>query len=124
MSSSNLVRIAFIEESTYGVTPAAGNFETARFTSETLSGSPDTVESKQLRSDRMSSGQIVTGLQVQGAMNFELAKESQLELFMASAMYSSWTTKTLVTVDLCFGTAQNRTDSAVKIRSHSLAVGL
>ena len=105
MSSSNLVRIAFIEESTYGVTPAAGNFETARFTSETLSGSPDTVESKQLRSDRMSSGQIVTGLQVQGAMNFELAKESQLELFMASAMYSSWTTKTLVTVDLSYNSA-------------------
>jgi hypothetical protein len=31
---------------------------------------------------------------------------------------------TLVTVDLCYGTTQNRTNSAVKIRSHSLAVGL
>lgn len=31
---------------------------------------------------------------------------------------------TLVTVDLCYGTIQNRTDSAVKIRSHSVAVGL
>ena len=31
---------------------------------------------------------------------------------------------TLVTIDLCYGTTQNRTDSAVKIRSHSLAVGL
>lgn len=30
----------------------------------------------------------------------------------------------LVTVDLCYGVVQNRTDSAVKIRSHSLAVGL
>ncbi len=30
----------------------------------------------------------------------------------------------LVTVDLCFGVVQNRVDSAVKIRSHSLAVGL
>lgn len=31
---------------------------------------------------------------------------------------------TLVTIDLCYGTMQNRTDSAVKIRSHSVAVGL
>lgn len=31
---------------------------------------------------------------------------------------------TLVTVDLCYGTVQNRTDSAVKIRSHSTANGL
>lgn len=31
---------------------------------------------------------------------------------------------TLVTVDLCYGTSQNRTDSAVKIRSHSIAAGL
>ena len=31
---------------------------------------------------------------------------------------------TLVSVDLCYGVSQNRTDSAVKIRSHSLAVGL
>jgi hypothetical protein len=31
---------------------------------------------------------------------------------------------TLVTVDLCYGTTQNRTNSAVKIRSHSVAVGL
>lgn len=31
---------------------------------------------------------------------------------------------TLVTVDLCYGTTQNRTNSAVKIRSHSVAAGL
>jgi len=31
---------------------------------------------------------------------------------------------TLVTVDLCYGTTVNRTDATVKIRSHSIAVGL
>ncbi len=31
---------------------------------------------------------------------------------------------TLISVDLCYGVVQNRTDSAVKIRSHSLANGL
>lgn len=102
MSSSNAVRIAFIEEATYGVTPGAGSFETARFTSEGLSGTPGTVESKQIRVDRQSSGQIVTGLTVGGKFDFELAKESQLEALLASAMYNDWTTKALVTVDLSF----------------------
>ena len=104
-SSSNLVRVAFIEESVYGETPVAGNFETARFTSEALSGSPQTVESKQIRIDRMSSGQVVTGLQVQGNMAYELAKETQLEKFMESAMYNAFTTLALVTVDLSYNSA-------------------
>ncbi len=100
MSSSNLVRIAFIEESTYGVTPGSGNFSTARFISEALSGTPETVESAQIRTDRLSSGQIVTGLTVGGTMNFELAKEAQLEAFMSSAMYNTWNAVSSVNVDL------------------------
>ena len=103
MSSSNRVRLAFIQESTYGVTPGAGNFKTARFTSEALSGTPDTVESKQIRTDRMSSGQVVTGLKVGGQMNIELAKEDAIDLFLLSAMHSSaWNTLALVSVDMTF----------------------
>lgn len=100
MSSSNLVRVVAIPESSYGVTPGSGNFKTVRFTSEALSGTPDTVESQQIRTDRMSSGQIVTGLTVGGDMGFELAKETALENFLESAMYNVWDTMTLVTVDL------------------------
>lgn len=108
MSSSNLVRIAYIEESTYGVTPGAGNFNTARFINEALSGTPDTVESAQIRTDRLSSGQIVTGLQVGGQVSFELAKETAIEDFMASAMYSNWVTSSPVSVNLSYnsGTKQ------------------
>ena len=86
MSSSNQVRIAFIPETVIGETPAAGNFSTARFISESLSGSPETTESQQIRTDRLSSGQIVTGLTVGGDISFELAKEAALEAFMESAM--------------------------------------
>ncbi len=100
MSSSNLVRLAFIKESTYGVTPGSGNFSTARFTSEALSGTPNTVESQQIRTDRMSSGQVVVGLEVGGDLNFELAKEDALDSFLESAMYSTWSTASTVTVDL------------------------
>lgn len=105
MSSSNLVRIAFIPETVYGVTPGVGSFKTARFVSEGLSGTPDTVESQQIRTDRMSSGQIVTGLQVGGDMGFELARELAIDDFFQSAMYSTWGTLALVSVTLTISLA-------------------
>lgn len=68
----------------------AGEFKTARFTSEKYSGTPETTESAQIRTDRMSSGQVVTGLAVNGGHNFELAKETALEDFLESAMSNAW----------------------------------
>lgn len=68
----------------------AGSFKTARFTSEQYSGTPETTESAQIRTDRMSSGQVVTGLAVEGGHNFELAKEEAIEDFMESAMFNIW----------------------------------
>lgn len=100
MSSSNSVRLSVIEETVLGVTPVAGNFETVRFISESISGSPQTTESQQIRSDRLASGQIVTGLEVQGDVGFELAKDPTLDKFFASAMLSAWSVATPVTVDL------------------------
>jgi hypothetical protein len=100
MSSSNLVKVNFIEETILGETPAAGNFKTARFVSESLSGTPETTESAQIRTDRLSSGQVVTGLTVGGELSFEAAKEAELELFMASAMLNNWAVSAAVTVDL------------------------
>lgn len=70
----------------------SGNFLTARFTAEKYSGTPETTESVQIRTDRMSSGQVVTGLTVNGGHNFELAKESALEDFLESAMFNAWDT--------------------------------
>lgn len=74
----------------------AGEFKTVRFISEELSGSPETTESQQIRTDRMSSGQVVTGLTVGGNHSFELAKEEALEDFMESAMYNAWVVSTIV----------------------------
>lgn len=100
MSSSNQVRVAVIEEATYGVTPGAGDFDTARFTSESLSGTPETTESQQIRVDRASSGQVVTGLTVGGDLNAELAKEDIVDKFIESAMYSTFATTGATAVDL------------------------
>lgn len=73
----------------------SGNFKTARFTSEQYSGTPETTESAQIRTDRMASGQIVTGLAVDGGHNFELAKETAIEDFMESAMFNTWQTSSV-----------------------------
>lgn len=100
MSSSNRVRIAAIAEATYGVTPVAGDFKTVRFTSEGLSGTPGTTESQQLRSDRLSSGQVVTDLEVGGEINHEMAKEDVIEDFMESAMFNAWNVLAPITRDL------------------------
>lgn len=75
----------------------SGEFKTARFISENFSGSPETTESQQIRTDRMSSGQVVTGLTVGGGPSFELAKEEAIEDFMESAMFNAWGTMALVT---------------------------
>lgn len=83
---------------TVAATPLLGglyDWNTARFISEKYSGTPDTTESAQIRTDRMSSGQVVTGLKVDGGHNFELAKELAIEDFMESAMLNAWDTTSI-----------------------------
>lgn len=123
MSSSNQVRITAIKETTYGVTPGVGNFETARFTAETLSGTPETTESAQIRTDRLSSGQVVTGLTVSGDINSELAKEDMIDQFFESAMHNSWVADTPVTVDLTLTVAGLTIDRASGDWNTDVAVG-
>lgn len=68
------------------------DWNTVRFVSEKYSGTPETTQSNQIRTDRMSSGQVVTGLKVDGGHNIELAKETAIEDFLESAMYNAWDT--------------------------------
>ena len=76
MSSANRVRVAYIKETAYGVTPTAtvpDPWRELRKTSESLSGTPSTTESAEARTDRQSAGQITTGLEVKGNVEAELA---------------------------------------------------
>jgi len=98
--SSNQVRVAVIEETVLGETPVAGNFENVKFISESLSGTPSTTESQAIRTDRLSNGQVVTGLETTGDIAFELAKDSVIDLFIESAMLNEWVLDTPVNVDM------------------------
>jgi len=105
MSSSNLVSLIYEKEAEYGkrVEPTAGTtVQTVRMTSESLSGTPDTTESAELRTDRMSSGQVVTGLTVEGDINWELAADTFFDDFFQAAMMSTWVPAETIntTVDL------------------------
>ncbi len=106
-------------------TTGVGNFSTFRFISESLSGSPDTTESKQIRTDRMSSGQVVTGLKVGGNIAFELSKSADIEDLMESAMLNTWDTSgstqtRSLTVD---ATAKTITAVAGSFSDEGLVVG-
>lgn len=101
MASSNQVRVVIIEEATYGTTPGSGDFETIRMTSESLTGTPETTESGLLRTDRLTSGQVNTGLTINGSVDFELAKDNALDLLMRCAMMQdAYVSDTPITVDL------------------------
>ncbi len=113
MSSSNEVRVAYIEESVYAETPAVGNFKQARFTSETLSASPETAESAQIRVDRLSSGQVLVGLTIGGDISIEFAKAQDIDDFFEAAMFDTWTTSAPVVVDLTINATAKTIDRAV-----------
>lgn len=93
MSSSNSVSLSYVDETTYGVTPTPGagvTLRKIRIASESLSADPITVESDLIRTDRMSAGQLVTGLEVGGAIPFELARDSFFDKFFGLAMMNTW----------------------------------
>jgi len=93
MSSANLVSVVYTPETVYGVkpTPISGvTLETARYTSETLSGTPTTTESQIIRSDRLSSGQVSTGLDTGGDINFELCSGTFFDDFLEAGMMNDW----------------------------------
>lgn len=77
MSAANAVQDIMVREETYGTTPplATAEARTIRFTTEGLSGTPTTTQSQENRKDRMSGGQIVTGLEVGGDINGELSAD-------------------------------------------------
>ncbi len=100
-----------------------GDFNTARFVSENFSATPATTESKQIRVDRMSSGQVVTGLEVKGTLNFELAKEDAIDDFMAGAMLSNWDVLAPVTVNIEIDAAAKTVERASGVWSAALEIG-
>jgi hypothetical protein len=90
MSSSNRVIVRYIPEVTLGVTPTNGTWKTARYTSESLSATPETTTSAEVRSDRMISDMPKVGTSIGGGLDFELSTTTYDD-FISAAMCSPWT---------------------------------
>ena len=86
-ATTNRVLLSYIEESTYGTTPSGSLIE-IRTTGETLKGDTNTVNSDEIRQDRMISDVLRTMISSSGDINFELSYGS-FDTFMEAALMSA-----------------------------------
>lgn len=93
MSESNQVVVRYIPEVTYNTTPTDGTWQALRYTSESLSATPTTTTSSEIRADRMTSDMPKVGLEVGGDVSFEFSAAS-FDDFIESTMCSTWAADT------------------------------
>lgn len=72
-SSGAFGQLRYITETVIGTTPGAGNGVNLRQTGPTMKAAVATTASKEIRSDRLSSGLTRTDLNIDGGFNFELS---------------------------------------------------
>jgi len=93
MSDTNRVKVAIVEESTLGVTPATPAFEEVRITgAPDLAFTPQTVTSEELRADRQISDLALVGAQAGGSIPIEISYGSFDKLLQAG-LFSTWVEK-------------------------------
>ena len=85
-----MIQHSFLREATFGVLNPTGDFQAISKTSANFTGTPDTTESSTIRSDRLPSGNIVTGLTVNGSVSNELARTVVHDEFLAACMMMEW----------------------------------
>lgn len=93
MTDSNRLRLTYVEEVTLGTTPNTPRMRTARITGESLAWAPTTVQSEELRADRMNSDPIKINEANSGGINGELSfpvDGSVLSSWFKSLMCSTW----------------------------------
>lgn len=89
LASSNRASLAYIEESSFGVTPGSGTAKALRFTGESLSFDLSKETSGELRDDRQNSGATTVNAITGGSVNFELSYAEYDPIF-ANALMNPW----------------------------------
>lgn len=93
MSTSNRVQLALVRETTIGTTPNTPRMRTMRLTGESLSATPDYIDSAELRADRMLGDPIKVMQASQGGTNAELVypeDNSPESEEIRSAFFNAW----------------------------------
>lgn len=124
MSDSNRVIVRYITEVTYGTTPANATWQATRFTGESLSATPVTTQSQEIRSDRMVSDLPKTNLTVGGGLDIELSMNTYDDLLEA-ALCGTWTADVLETglIDRSFSIEKEFADIGRFIQFSGMRVG-
>lgn len=89
MTATNRSTLAYVQESTPGTTPATPAMREARVTSNGLVAEPGRTTSAEIRSDRQSTDQMLTSLNVQGPIGLELSFGAHDD-FIEAALQGSW----------------------------------
>lgn len=111
LADSNLGRVAFIAESTFGTTPASPNMQILRVTSFDVGATKETVISDEVRSDRMVSTVSEVAAMSGGTVGFELSLGGSFDTLIEAALCGT------------FSTAVNATNVAVTTTSTFNLVG-
>jgi hypothetical protein len=88
--SADLLRLAFVRETTPGVTPATPAFQVARITSEGLNYNPTTTLSNELNPNRQIADIIVAGGASGGDCGFEVSRNPWFEEMLSAALGNDW----------------------------------
>lgn len=90
MSDSNAVKLRYVPEVTYGVTPVDDSgWKELRYVSETFSASPVTVNSAEVRADRAISDMPKTNTTITGSINYELSANTYDD-FIEAGLGGTW----------------------------------
>ena len=126
MSSGNLIQHAYLEETTaFGVLEGSGDFQAISKTSASFTGTPDVTQSATIRSDRLPSGNIITGLTINGSISNEMSRSVVHDDFIEATMMDSWpATDSAITKAVAYdGTAGTLTATTGDWTTDTVSVG-
>jgi hypothetical protein len=90
MSDTNRVRVAYVEETSYGVTPGTPTLQILRLTKESLKQDTSTVTSQEIRSDRQTSDVIRVDVGASGDIEGELSYNAYNDFIRYAVQSSAW----------------------------------
>jgi hypothetical protein len=93
--SADLAQLSFVEESTFGTTPANPVFSVVPFSGESLLYTPRTVTSANITGNRQIVDSALVGATVSGNISADLAYETSLQELIAAALGGSWSANVL-----------------------------
>ena len=89
LASSSLVQVRYIKESSFGVTPVAGNPKNLRITGESLSYSLSKSSSDEINAYRAVTSMVATSAEASGSINAEM-QFGEYDDLMAGVLQSTW----------------------------------